>query len=142
MRQEARAGRQGGAMRLEISLNGAEADALKQVLRRHFCILDGFERNQLVSVVKKTNAAREDLHNQRREAWRRFVWTQDDITIVRHSRGRPDLDASSESRCACECHGGRAVPRSAPGQAWCSDCLAESASLMTSSFIEEGVTAD
>jgi hypothetical protein len=88
---ETRSERQGEPMRLEISLNGAEADALKQVLRRHVGNLDRFERNQLVSVVKKTNAAREDLHNQRRDAWRRFVWTKDDITILRHSprRARP-----------------------------------------------------
>jgi hypothetical protein len=33
-------------------------------------------------------------------------------------------------------------PRSAPGRAWCSECLAESSRLMNRSLVEEGVNTD
>lgn len=122
------------AMRLEISLNGAEADALDQILARHVRVLDMFEKNQLVSVVKKATRAREDMRHQR-EAWRRLVWTKDDIVLLRHGRGTPDTQAATYGRCTCECHGGGVTPRSAPGRAWCSECLAERARMMNRSLV-------
>ncbi len=97
-------------MGLEISLNGAEADALKQILARHVRVLDKFEKKQLVNVTRKMAVARDDARHDEREAWRRFVWTADDVAILRHSRGTPDQQASSDGRCTCECHGDGGEP--------------------------------
>ena len=124
-------------MRLRIVLNGAEADALQQALDRHTDVFDKFERNQLLSVVRKVTAAREYVWNQRRAAWRRFVWTEDDITILRRGGGTPDRQASPDGRCACECHAERVSPPSAPGRTWCSECLADRGRLTNSSLIED-----
>jgi hypothetical protein len=123
------------AMRLEISLNGAEADALKQILARHIRALDKFEKNQLVNVARKVVVAREDARYRGREAWLRFVWTEDDITILRHGRGSPDRQAVSDGCCSCECHAGGMTPRSAPGRTWCAECLADRAGLADSTII-------
>lgn len=108
-------------MRLEILLNGAESYALQQILNRHVRVLAKFEANQLVSVVRKVTAERDDVQDDRREARRRLVWTKDDILIVRHGRGTPDPHAPSDSRCTCECHADGVSPRSAPARAWCPD---------------------
>lgn len=124
-------------MKLEVSLNEAESDALRQVLNRHVRVLDKFEANQLVNVVRKVTAARQEVRDQQREAWRRFVWTRDDIAILRHGRGTPDQQASSDGRCTCECHAGGVSSRSDPGQAWCRECLADRARLRNSSLIDD-----
>jgi len=77
-------------MRLAISLNCAEADALKQILSCHGAVFDKFERRQLRSVARKATAARENARRKDTEAWRCFVWTLEDVIILRRGRGALD----------------------------------------------------
>lgn len=44
-------------MAVTVELNGAEVDALQQILRRYGEEMDEFERSQLSKVVEKTERA-------------------------------------------------------------------------------------
>lgn len=115
-------------MRLDVSLNGAEADALQQILDRHGGVLDKFEKNLLASVTRKVKGERANVPHPCDGSWRRFVWAAEDISVVRSS--------GSEGRhCACECHPRGSRPFAVQGEAWCTDCLGDRAWLGGSLFM-------
>jgi len=107
-------------MKLDVTLNGAEADALQQILSRHAGVLDKFEKNLLSSVARKVGHARAERRRAGDESWRRFVLTADDITIVKPSE-------QSGGRCACECHPALRRPAVSSGARWCAECVGDRA---------------
>ena len=129
-------------MTLMISLNGAEADALGQILNRHAAVLDRFERKQLGKVAEKVSKARTSglsAADPDGETWRRFVWTTGDITILRRNRTTSEGFVSPDASCSCECHALGMTPQAAPGRTWCAECLADSDRLDHSPLVSTDV---
>ncbi len=125
-------------MRLKISLIGAEADALAQILGRHAGVLARFEKDQLACITGKVRAARGDARRRESGAWRRFVWTAEDITIIRRGGETADGSGTSDGYCTCECHADGVRPLSAPGGTWCEECSVDRARLLGSSLVAQG----
>lgn len=74
-------------MTTRVSLNEAEVKALRDVWRRHCGELNGSERDLLGQVVKKLDRAGD-------QTWRRFVWMEGDIRVVRRGTGAAEAASS------------------------------------------------
>jgi regulator of sirC expression with transglutaminase-like and TPR domain len=92
-------------MSVMVVLSTAETDALSQIQRRHSHAMNSFERDLLAQVLRKIERRQEEARLDQ-NAWRRFVWTADDIRVLRTDQERldlsPDMPLPAEQRALLE----------------------------------------